>query len=134
MSLVMMRRLMGVVAIVVVLGLTVLASLGLVGRIAAVFDFVPGQDGTRHFIAMGLLSAGVNLGFAGVRVGGRRLGVAWLTGLVLVGITLEEYSQAYIPGRSLSMEDWGAGCLGVLLAAGLVAPLVRRWRRNAGAG
>jgi len=122
----LLRRLLGVAAIGVVLGLTVLVSLDRADGILRFFSFVPGDDGVRHFIVMGLLSAGVNFGFHGARVGGRRLGVAWLTGLVLVLVTLEEYSQAFIPGRRLQMDDWGAGVLGVFLGAALVTPLLRR--------
>jgi VanZ family protein len=128
-----LKRWVALVVIAGVLTLTVLASMGRAGAVFSLAAYLPGEDAAGHFLVMGLLSAAVNFGFAGARVGRVRLGVISLTAVVLVAISLEELSQGYIPGRRVTFSDWGAGCAGTVLAALAVAPFVRG-RRNDGSG
>lgn len=130
---VLLPRLVALTVIGGVLTLSVLVSMGRAKSIVGLAGHLPGEDVTGHFLVMGLLSAVVNLAFVGARLGRLRFGVITLTALVLVGVSLDELSQGYIPGRRLTFSDWGAGCAGAVLAALVVAPFVRR-RGSDGSG
>ena len=72
-----------------------------------------------HVLLFGIVSLLVNLAFARTRVRGRELGVPLCTGLLLVAITLEEYSQKLVPNRDFSMTDLGASFAGALVGAAI---------------
>jgi VanZ family protein len=72
---------------------------------------------------MGLLSGVVCWAFADARLAGVRLGVLGVTLLLGIAVGLEELSQGWIPGRTVSLTDLLAGYLGIVIAAALVAGL-----------
>lgn len=125
-------RLVAIVAIVLVVGVILVADLGHGLVFLGITERLPGGDGTIHLLVMGGLSAAVNLGFANARYRGVHIGVPLVTALVCVATTLEEISQGWIRGRSLQLEDLAASYAGILLAALIVTPIVRRARRRAG--
>ncbi len=89
---------------------------------------LPWGDKVCHFLLMGLGAAAMNriLGHRTLALGSWRPG--WGTVLLLVAVTLEEGSQAFIASRTCSAGDLLADYLGVVCFCGL-AP---RWRRASG--
>jgi len=93
-----------------------------------VFGFmgdIPGKDRTGHFVVFFFFCLAINLGFADLRVNGRRLGMRLLTLLVILGATLDEYSQNLLPWRSADPIDLIAGYGGIALAVLLMIPFAR---------
>ncbi len=85
--------------------------------IGSFFDFVnswPGLDKVGHFCLMGGLAFMVNVAF-NLKTW-RFLGRRWLAGgtLVLLAVTLEEFSQRWLPSRTFDLLDLTADYLGIL--------------------
>jgi polysaccharide biosynthesis protein VpsQ len=86
----------------------------------------PGGDKAGHVVLLGGLAFVVDLALRGRRVGaGPR---APLLGSVLVAaaITAEEASQAFFPGRTLSLVDLACSFLGIYLGGRAATALLRR--------
>ncbi len=94
------------------------ADLGLAGRIFAWIVYVPGQDVTAHFILIGGLAILVNLALdrRALTLSGRSIQLGSVVILLLV--TLEEFSQMWIRTRGFSLFDLSADWLGVWLLGG----------------
>lgn len=104
-------------AIAGVIGIIVAVDLRMAPLVTDVVKRLPGRDTTGHFVLFAVLSLLINLAFARSRIGGRELGVPLCTGLLLVVLTLEEYSQKLIPGRDFNLTDLGASVAGAVLFA-----------------
>jgi hypothetical protein len=125
-------RWLAIAVVLAVVGITSLVSMGYVRLFGPIMRFVPADDRVIHFAVMGVMSAAVNLGFAGARPfkgrpGEDRLGIPVVTSFVVLFATLEELSQACFPHRTVSLEDLLAGYLGIALAAVGVMLLRRVW-------
>jgi len=125
-------RRIAILAIAAVVLITLVVNLGYGVVFLGIAKRLPGGDGTAHFLVMGGLSAAVNLGFANARYRGVHVGVPLVTSLLCVATTLEELSQGFVRGRSLQLEDLVASYAGILMAAAVVTPWVRRERRRLG--
>jgi VanZ family protein len=93
------------------------------------FGMPPWSDKVAHFLEYLILAF---LFYRGIRGERWRMGFpAWLivlaTGLVIASI--DEYHQAYIPGRDSNIRDWTADMAGVMTGA-LIG--MRRYRALAG--
>ena len=99
------------------------ADLGLLGLVVQLIHRVPAFDKVAHAVLIGTLAWLLNQGLRWRQVNIRQR--RWLLGSLIVGVafTLEECSQAWIPGRSFDLGDLAANWTGVWLA-GL---LRRRW-------
>ena len=120
-----MRRL-ALLVIVVVIGISVLASLGYGPRFFGWVNRIPGRDATGHLVLMGMLSLFVNLGFSSHRIGGRRLGVIGCTALVLLAVTLEELVQILVPARDFSLRDLFSSYAGIGICSVAAAVVLSR--------
>jgi hypothetical protein len=69
-------------------------------------------DKLAHMVAFGALATMVELAL--------RPRLWLLFALPLAVSAADEFHQAFLPGRSASVEDWLAGAVGVILAAGLL--------------
>ena len=94
------------------------ADFGLAGRIFAWIVYVPGQDVTAHFILIGGLAMLVNLALdrRGLTLFGRSIQLG--STVILLLVTLEEFSQMWIRTRGFSLFDLSADWLGVWLLGG----------------
>ncbi len=86
------------------------------GLVRAFFDFVnsyPGLDKVGHFCLMGGMGFMFNIAF-NLKTW-RFLGRRWLVGgtVVLVVVTLEEFSQRWFPTRTFDLLDLTADYLGI---------------------
>jgi VanZ family protein len=81
--------------------------------------YLPGRDKTGHFLLMGGFAAIAVLGFAGRRIGTRRIS-SWA---VLLAVTLivvtEEGLQQWLPSRTLSGVDLAYSLAGVFSCGAL---------------
>jgi hypothetical protein len=125
-------RIVAFLAIAAVVLVTLVVNLGYGLVFLGIAQWLPGGDGTAHFLVMGGLSAAVNLGFGNARYRGVPVGIPLVTSLLCVATTLEELSQGFVRGRSLQLEDLVASYAGILVAAAAVTPWVRKERRRLG--
>ena len=77
------------------------------------YRLIPFGDKVVHFLMIGLLAFLINLSLKNrkVSIGQRK----WLAGSIIVAclITLEEFSQMFIPSRNLDCQDMAANLLGI---------------------
>lgn len=78
------------------------------------------------FGLMGGLAFVAVLGFARVRLRGRRLGAPAVAAIVAVAITVDELLQLAFPARTFSWIDLGAGYAGIAVFSTLAALVLRR--------
>jgi hypothetical protein len=123
------RALVGLLAVAGVLGFTAIVVAAdrqaLPAVIRRLYDW-PGGDKVGHVVLLGAVTFVVASALRGRRV---RLG-SWTprlaSTLVTVGITLEEASQAWFPGRTLSAADLACSYLGIYLGGRAAAALLAR--------
>jgi VanZ family protein len=89
---------------------------------------IPGGDKYGHFLLMGSLAFLVNLSLSCrvVSIAGRRFLLGSL--LVLVLITIEEFSQRFVPYRTFDLTDLLADYLGVFVFSWLAVVIQRKKR------
>jgi ribosomal protein S18 acetylase RimI-like enzyme len=83
--------------------------------------YLPGRDKTGHFLLMGGFAGAAVLGFAGRRLGTRRVSSETIVALVVVLVAIEEGVQYWLPRRSFSLEDLLWSLLGVVCFGGIAA-------------
>ena len=111
--------------VVFLIGVVIVANLGL-GPVAFQFlRYIPGGDKTGHFVLMGLLSLLVNLSFGAKRV--TVAGLPLLKGslIVIAVVTVEEVSQLLLKYRGFDLLDLAMDYLGIVAFGVLAEHLVR---------
>jgi hypothetical protein len=103
--------------------LIVIADRGGAGRVWDLVGQVPCGDKLGHLVLVGTLSLLLNLVLDGRRAPGRRPRILLGSAILLVVMTLEEGSQAFIPHRSFDPCDWLANVIGIFCGEGLVRML-----------
>lgn len=88
---------------------------GLPPFITALYAF-PYGDKVGHFLIMGALTLAANLIFSARRVNLWSVSVLLGSLLVLIGVTVEEFSQIFFQSRTFSLLDLGFSYLGILTA------------------
>lgn len=83
--------------------------------ITALYAF-PYGDKVGHFLIMGALTLAANLIFSARRVNLWSVSVLLGSLLVLIGVTVEEFSQIFFQSRTFSLLDLGFSYLGILTA------------------
>jgi hypothetical protein len=121
------KRRVALAAIAAVVAIIATVNSGFRHEAMIVVSWLPYKDAGAHFIIMGMLAATVCWAYADARIAGVRLGVLGVSLILGVGVGLEELSQGWFPGRSVTLKDLLAGYLGISLAAAVVAGL-RGWR------
>jgi hypothetical protein len=112
----------------VFVSIIVLADLGHAARLWEAAGRLPYGDKLGHLVLVGTLTVLLNLNLRGRECGVLMLGSV----IVLVGMSLEEASQALFPRRSLDGYDALANVIGVICGEGLVRMLPRRFSRPLG--
>jgi hypothetical protein len=118
-------RLLALAVFAAIGAMVLVADLGFRNRFMALMGAIPGEDATVHFVLMGLLVAAAIWGFSDGEIRGRRVGTVGVTLIVLVIVTLEELSQAWLPARDASLTDMIASHSGIVFAAFVLAALRR---------
>jgi VanZ family protein len=124
------RVAIGAIALVVAIIATI--NSGFRHEAMIVVSRLPYKDAGAHFLIMGGLAAAVCWAYADSRLAGIRLGVLGVSLILGIAVGLEELSQAFFPGRSVTLKDLLAGYLGIGLAAASVTAV--RWMRGRSAG
>jgi predicted N-acetyltransferase YhbS/VanZ family protein len=83
--------------------------------------YLPGRDKTGHFLLMGGFAGVAVLGFAGRRIGTRRISAEAIVAGVVVLVAFEEGIQYWLPRRSFSLEDLLWSLIGVVCFGGMAA-------------
>jgi polysaccharide biosynthesis protein VpsQ len=102
-----------------VAGIIVGSDLGRLRSITIWVGNLPFGDKLGHFILIGFLTFLLNYALNGRMIKIGRLRVLMGCAIVGVGITLEEFSQIWLPLRTFDLVDLSANYLGIALA-GLV--------------
>lgn len=109
-----MKKGLALLAIAIVIGIIILADRGLA---ASYFGFLygfPGGDAVAHFLILGTLTFLVTWAFPRTQpIGQWNFALAPL--VILILISIEEISQGFIPGRTLSLIDWLANFSGIVV-------------------
>jgi VanZ family protein len=103
--------------------LIVVADRGGAGHLWDFVGRIPCGDKLGHLVLVGTLSLLLNLMLEGRRGPGRRPRILPGSVLLLVVMTLEEGSQAFIPHRSFDPLDWLANVIGIFCGEGLLRML-----------
>lgn len=112
----MKRWLLFALYLAFILAVIIGADLGRLGFLVGAVHRVPGFDKIAHALLVGFLAFLLNYSLRGRRL--VAAGRHWLLGSLLVGvaITLEECSQAWIPGRTFDLGDLAANWTGIAVA------------------
>jgi len=110
--------------------LIVIADRGGAGDLWDFVGRIPGGDKLGHLVLVGALSLLVNLMLEGRRVPACRPRILMGSAILLVVMTLEEASQAFIPHRSFDPLDGLANVAGIF-GGGLLARMRRGTAREA---
>ncbi len=110
---------LAVAAFVVIILIVIAADHGVIAPALGFLYGFPMGDKVGHFLLMGMLAFFVALAAPPARLR------FWLI-LLIVGIVLEEISQAFLPYRSFSLLDLFFSLLGVAVFGWLGARLARR--------
>lgn len=97
------------------------------GSVRRLYDW-PGGDKVGHVVLLAVVTFAVAVALRGRRVRLGRWSLPLAIVVVGVGITLEEASQAWFPGRTLSVADVACSYLGILLGAWAASRLRARFR------
>ena len=94
--------------------------------LASLVKNIPYGDKLGHFILMGILAFFVNILFNGEKI--KIFGELFLKGsvIVLIIVTLEEFSQIFIANRSFDLIDLTFDYLGILVFGQLAKYLIQR--------
>ncbi|MEE3329981.1 MAG: VanZ family protein [Myxococcota bacterium] len=121
---------------------TVLFGLALIGVVAlansgsatagllSIVQNIPGRDKTVHFLLMGTMALLLNLCWRAERWQMGPVPVLKGSIVVAVVVTLEEFSQLFVPLRSFSLEDLAYDYLGIFLM-GQCASFYVAWTNRA---
>ncbi len=106
--------------IVFLIGIVIIANMGLGPIVFQFLRYIPGGDKTGHFVLMGLFSLFVNLSMRVKRVD--VAGFSLLKGSLIVAliVTVEEFSQLLLKHRGFSLLDLACDYLGII-AFGVLA-------------
>lgn len=89
--------------------------------------FIPFGDKIGHFLLMGILSCLVNLWLKMRTVGFGKIRYLLGSVIVLGLVTLEEFSQLFIGGRTFDKSDLVANFLGILIFGEIARLIYRRY-------
>lgn len=104
-----------VIYILVLAGIVVLADIRQTQYLFLPIRKLPYGDKIGHFLLMGFLSFLVNLTLKAKSFQIWKLKYLWGSIIVLAVVTIEEFSQIFIRGRSFDLRDLGADFAGILL-------------------
>ena len=116
-------------AVLIAIGWIIVSAdgVGLPPFIIALYAF-PYGDKAGHFLLMAALTLAANLLFSARRIHLGSMSVLLGTLLVVVGVTIEEFSQIFFQSRTFSLVDLGFSYLGILAADFIVRLILRRSR------
>ena len=94
-----------VIFVILLIGIIIIANLGLEPAVLVFINDIPGGDKIGHFILMGLLSLFVNLSM-GVKTTTIK-SLPFLTGslVVILIVVMEEFSQLFLRHRGFELMD-----------------------------
>ena len=124
-----MKWVAGLFVLILIL-IVIVANLGLGPFLFPFVYYIPWGDKLGHFILMGILSFLVNLamGASKVRIYSKYILKGSL--LVLVVVTLEEFTQLFLKFRGFSMIDLISDYAGIVAFGKLAEVVVRRRRQS----
>jgi polysaccharide biosynthesis protein VpsQ len=99
-----------------IVGITIADDLGRIRSIVNLITSVPGADKLGHAIFIGTLAFLLNYALAGRMVKIGRLKILLGCLIIAIAMTVEEFSQIWIPSRSFDLLDLAANYFGIAIA------------------
>ncbi|MBN1566155.1 MAG: VanZ family protein [Anaerolineae bacterium] len=109
---------------VFLIGIVLIADLGIGGRLQDVMDNLPGGDKTGHFFLMGFLSFLLNLSLVAERKPVGSFSVLKGSMIVAGVVFLEECTQVFLSARGFSLLDLVADTIGIALFGEIAAWMI----------
>lgn len=123
-------KILAVIYFLILAGIVVLADLRETQFLFKPIRKLPYGDKISHFLLMGFLSLLVNLALKAKTVRLWRINFLLGTLIVLAVVTVEEFSQKYIRGRSFDLIDLVADFAGIILFGELARLICRKFLRK----
>lgn len=123
-------KILAIVYFLVLAGIVVLADLRETQFLFKPIRRLPYGDKIGHFLLMGFFSFLVNLALKAKTIRLWRINVLLGTLIVLAVVTIEEFSQKYIRGRSFDSVDLVADFAGIILFGELARLICRKFLRK----
>ena len=121
-------KVLTIVFVVFLIGVVIVANLGLGPVVFRFLKYIPGGDKAGHFVLMGLLSLLVNLSFGAQRVTVGGLPLLKGSLIVMAVVTVEELSQLLLKHRGFDLLDLAMDYLGIVAFGVLAEHLVQHRR------
>ncbi len=122
-------KILGAIYIFILAGIVFLADLyGM--NFFSFIRYIPFGDKVGHFCLMGMFSLVVNLAFKARTIQLWKLSYLLGSLLVLVIVTLEEFSQIFVHGRSFDAGDLVADAAGIIIFGEIARLICRRTFKN----
>jgi VanZ family protein len=123
-------KILTIVYVFILAGIIVLADLKGTRYLMNFVGFVPYGDKVGHFLLMGTFSLMLNLALSARTF--RFLNTNFLLGtlIVLTIVTLEEFSQIFISGRTFDLTDLIADFAGIIIFGEIARYICRRFFKS----
>jgi polysaccharide biosynthesis protein VpsQ len=102
-----------------IIGITVADNLGRLRSLINLITSVPGGDKVGHAIFIGTLAFLLNYALSGRMLKIGRYQILWGCLVIAVAMTMEEFSQIWIPIRNFDLLDLAANYFGITMAGWL---------------
>lgn len=110
-------------------GIITMVNLGIAKNTFSFIYYLPGGDKVAHFLLMGTLAFLVNSALSCKQFSIFSVPILLGSFLVLIFVTLEEFSQMFLETRTFSLKDLSADYLGIFFL-GKLSLLLQRYRRH----
>jgi polysaccharide biosynthesis protein VpsQ len=123
-------KILTVIYIFILAGIVVLADLKGTRYVLNFVRFIPYGDKVGHFLLMGMFSFLLNLTLNAKTFRIARVNFLLGTLIVLVVVTIEEFSQIFVRGRSFDLTDLIVDFAGILIFGELARLICRKFFKN----
>ncbi len=114
--------------IILLIGIIIIANVGLGSTAFTFLKYIPGGDKTGHFFLIGMLSFLVNLSMGAKTTTWKSMSVLKGSLIVFLVVVTEEFSQIFLKYRGFDLVDLLADAAGILVFGRLAKGLVHRNR------
>ena len=110
--------------VILLIGIIVIANVGLGPRMFAFLEYIPGGDKTGHFFLIGILSLFVNLSMGAKTTTYKSIPLLKGSLIVTILVIIEELSQLLLKYRGFDLLDLTADAAGILVFGRLAKWLI----------
>ena len=123
-------KILTVLYVFILAGIVVLADLKGTRYLLSFVGFFPYGDKIGHFVLMGTFSLMLNLALSAKTFGLGKINFLVGTVIVLIVVTIEEFSQIFVRGRSFDVMDLAVDFAGIFLFGELARFICQKYFKN----